>query len=142
MKTVLLVEDDNGDVEMMRRACEAAGIPHLLMVVTDGQAAIDYLAGTAPYNDRMSHPLPQMMFLDVRMPKRNGHEVLQWARDQAEFRHLPIIMLTGSKEIADVHRAYQLGVTSYLVKIPYSKELVQAVRIILRYWLDINVTPI
>jgi CheY-like chemotaxis protein len=140
MKTVLLVEDDHDDIELMRRACKAADIAHLLNVVTDGDAAIEYLGGTKPYNDRLRYPLPQLIFLDVKMPKRDGHQVLQWIRDQVQFRHLPVIMLTGSKELSDINRAYQLGVTSYLLKTAYSKEFTDGVRIILKYWLEMNQT--
>jgi CheY-like chemotaxis protein len=75
------------------------------------------------------------------MPKRDGHEVLQMIRSHPGLKNLPVVMLTVSTQMADVERAYQLGVTSYLQKVPCLAEFGQGVRIILKYWLQLNVTP-
>ncbi len=141
MKTVLIVEDNPDDVFVMKMACQRTGIPHLLRVVTDGAMALDYLSGIGEYADRTAHPLPDVVFLDIKMPKRDGHEVLKWIRSQARLKNLPVVMLTLSTQTSDVDRAYELGVTSYLQKVPCLAEFGQGVRIILKYWLELNVSP-
>jgi CheY-like chemotaxis protein len=141
MKTVLLVEDNDDDIFVMKMACQRTGIPHSLKVVTDGAMAVDYLSGAGQFADRTDYPLPDVVFLDIRMPKRNGHEVLKWIRDQAELKNLPVVMLTLSTQTEDVEKAYQLGVTSYLQKVSCLAEFGQGVRIILKYWLELNVAP-
>ncbi|HWY75126.1 MAG TPA: response regulator [Verrucomicrobiae bacterium] len=139
MKTVLVVEDSDDDLFLMKMACQRTGIPHSLHIVTDGDVAVDYMAGNGVYTDRMTHPLPDLIFLDIRLPKRNGHEVLEWIRGRPEFRLLPVVMLTNSAHPEDVDRAYKLGVTSYLRKIASPAEFGQAVRVILKYWLELNI---
>jgi CheY-like chemotaxis protein len=141
MKTVLLVEDNQDDVFLMKMACQRTGIPHLLRVVTDGAMAVEYLSGTGEFADRTVNPMPDVVFLDIRMPKRDGHEVLKWIRAQPGLKNLPVVMLTVSNQREDVERAYQLGVTSYLQKLPCLAEFGQGVRVILKYWLELNVTP-
>lgn len=141
MKTVLLVEDNQDDVFVMKMACQRTGIPHILQVVTDGAMALDYLAGNGEYSDRILHPMPDVVFLDIKLPKRSGHEVLKWIRSQPGLKNLPVVMLTVSTQSADVERAYELGVTSYLQKVPCLAEFGQGVRIILKYWLELNVAP-
>ncbi len=139
MKTVLVVEDNDDDLMLMKMACQRTGIPHSLQVVTDGDTAVDYMAGVGPYADRLAHPLPDLIFLDIRLPKRDGHEVLEWIRARPEFKLLPVVMLTNSAHPEDVDRAYKLGVTSYLRKIASPAEFGQAVRVILKYWLELNI---
>lgn len=139
MKSVLLVEDNDDDAWMTKLACQRTGIPHSLHIVTDGEAAINYLSGVGPYADRATHPLPDLVFLDIKLPKRNGHEVLEWLRGQRAFEKLPVVMLTSSAEPKDVSRAYSLGVTSYLRKMSEPVEFGQAVRVILKYWLELNI---
>lgn len=140
MKSVLLVEDNEDDALMMRMACQRTGIPHTLQTVTDGDAAVNYLLGKGTYADRTKYPLPDLIFLDIKLPKRNGHEVLEWIRSRMEFKGLPVVMLTSSSEPKDVSRAYSLGVTSYLRKMAGPAEFGQAVRVILKYWLELNVS--
>jgi CheY-like chemotaxis protein len=140
-KTVLLVEDNQDDIFVMKMACQRTGIPHVLRVVTDGTMAIDYLSGKGEYSDRTAHPLPDVVFLDIKMPKCDGHEVLKWIRSQPGLKNLPVVMLTVSTQMSDVERAYELGVTSYLQKVSCLAEFGQGVRIILKYWLELNVGP-
>jgi len=139
MKTVLLAEDNEDDIFIMKMACKRTGIPHVLQIVTDGDMALDYLSGKGRFADRILHPLPNVIFLDIKMPKRNGHEVLTWIRAHPDFKEFPVVMLTGSILREDVDRAYQLGVTSYLQKVPNQAEFGQAVRVILKYWLELNI---
>jgi CheY-like chemotaxis protein len=141
MKTVLLVEDNDDDVFAMKRACQRTGIPHNLQIVTTGDSAIDYLAGKASYADRAQHPFPDLVFLDIKLPGRNGHEVLEWIRAQPGLKTLPVVMLTSSDEVSDIKRAYGLGVDSYVRKIAGPAEFGQAVRVILKYWLELTISP-
>jgi CheY-like chemotaxis protein len=139
MKTVLVVEDSEDDLFMMKMACKRTGIPHELRYVSDGEAAINYLAGRNGFEDRNLYPLPSLIFLDLKLPKVGGHEVLAWIRSQPELKSLPVVVLTSSAQSSDVLRAYELGVTSYLRKIANPAEFGQAVRVILKYWLELNV---
>jgi len=139
MKTVLLVEDNEDDVFFMKMACQRTGIPHNLNVVDNGDGAIDYLKGNGAYADRNANPLPDLIFLDIKLPKRSGHEVLEWIRSQPQLRNLPVVMITSSLVSSDVSRAYELGVTSYLRKLASPAEFGQGVRVILKYWLELNI---
>ena len=141
MKTVLLIEDNEDDALLMKMACQRSGIPHQVQWVADGEAAIQYLGGIGQYTDRSAFPLPQLVFLDLNMPRRSGHEVLEWIREQPELATIPVVMLTSSTESKDIKRAYSLGVKSYLHKISCPAEFGQAVRVILKYWLELNVAP-
>jgi CheY-like chemotaxis protein len=140
MKTILLVEDNEDDVFVMKRACQRTGIPHALQVVMSGEAALEYLEGTGVYADRTAYPLPQVIFLDIHLPYRDGHQVLEWIRARPHFKNLPVVMLTSSDQREDIDRAYELGVTSYLKKVACLAEFGQGVRVILKYWLELN-TP-
>jgi CheY-like chemotaxis protein len=139
MKTVLLVEDNEDDVFFMKMACQRTGIPHVFQVVTDGDVAVDYLAGNGIYADRARFTLPDLIFLDIKLPGRDGHEVLEWIRNQPGLKNLPVVMLTSSLAMTDVSRAYELGVTSYLRKLVCPAEFGQGVRVILKYWLELNI---
>jgi CheY-like chemotaxis protein len=138
---VLLVEDDSNDVLLMRRAFRAAGLDVALQVVSDGMAAIEYLSGVGPFADRVRYPLPSLMLLDLKLPRRSGHEVLAWLRQEPAVRRLPVVVLTSSREAADVERAYDLGANSYLVKPIGGGALVKLVETLGRYWLACNERP-
>ncbi len=139
MNTILLVEDDEDDLELLKRACKRSGIPHNLQVATDGKTIIKYLAGDGIYGNRVSHPIPDLVFLDLKLPGVDGHGVLKWIRDQPSYRSLPVVMITSSTEDSDIRKAYELGVTSYLRKVASPTVFGQAVRVIMKYWLVMNV---
>jgi CheY-like chemotaxis protein len=141
MKIVLLAEDDEADIQAMKMACERTGIPHRLQIVTDGDMAIRYLSGEDPFTERLACPLPDLVFLDIKLPKRSGHEVLAWIRSQPAIASIPVVMLTGTDLMKDVERAYKLGATSYLQKATSPSEVLEAVRIVLNYWLQLNIAP-
>src|SRR5579883_1451733 len=93
---ILVAEDDENDVFLLRQAFKRAGLAHPIQVVGDGQQVIDYLAGVGKYANRELHPLPKLAIFDIKMPKRDGFEALQWARQQARFNRLPIMMHSSS----------------------------------------------
>jgi len=116
-QTVLVVEDDSNDVLLLQRAFRKGGLTHVLQVVHDGEEAISYLIGEGPYDDRSKYPLPALMLLDLKMPRKSGLEVLDWLRQQTnELKKLPVIVLTSSRLTEDVDRAYGLGANSYMAK--------------------------
>lgn len=119
----MLVEDDENDVFFMRRALHKANLEIPMHVVMDGQAAVDYLQGTAEYADRTQHPLPDLVLLDLKLPYLHGFEVLEWIRQQPLFRELPVIVLTSSPEERDRRQAAALGAQAYCVK-PPTREMV------------------
>jgi CheY-like chemotaxis protein len=124
---LLLVEDNEDDVFIFRRAFRRAGLGHPLQVASDGQDAIDYLSGAGRYGDRGSHPLPSMIFLDLKLPRRSGHDVLAWIARQSDLPPMPVIILTSSAEQRDLQRARELGALHYLVKPPAPTALAELV---------------
>ena len=138
---ILLVDDDEDDVILTRRAFERMRIGNPLQVANNGEAAVDYLAGKGPYADRALHPLPTLILLDVKMPRKGGHEVLEWLKAQPQLRRIPVVMLTSSKDPADVNRAYDLGVNSYLVKPLSFDGLTEIARTLNLYWIVTNAGP-
>lgn len=125
MSRLLLVEDNPGDALLIRKGFELANANVDIQVVSDGDQAIAYLAGDAPYN-RGDHPLPAVILLDLKLPRRSGLEVLEWIRRQPQLRDIPVIVMTSSREAANVSRAYQLGAKSYIIKQSGLESLVEA----------------
>ncbi|MEY4939078.1 MAG: hypothetical protein RIQ93_813 [Verrucomicrobiota bacterium] len=112
----MLVEDNEDDVFLMQRALGAAQVVNPVVVVRDGEEAIRYLSGESPYQDRAIHPLPVVVFLDLKLPFQSGHEVLAWIRAQRALESLVVVVLTSSDEPYDLRRAYSVGANSYLMK--------------------------
>lgn len=125
--TLLLAEDLEDDVFIMKRALQAAGILNPLQVVMDGQAVLSYLAGEGPYSERDRYPLPSILFLDLMMPYKNGFDVLAWMQKNPEMQSIPVVVLTGSAQERDRNLAYQLGARTYLVKPPRPEHLLDIV---------------
>lgn len=139
--TVLLVEDNPDDVALFQRAMRKAALDYSLQVVGDGEAAVAYLSGEAQYADRTRYPLPRLVLLDLKLPRKSGHEVLEWLYAQPDLRRLPVVVLTTSRELSDINRAYNNCANSYLVK-PFSFDgLIELVRVLHHYWLRLNETP-
>jgi CheY-like chemotaxis protein len=134
-RTVLLVEDDTNDVLLVRRAFRKAGLTARIEVVSDGEAAVDYLARAQTQGG------PGLVLLDLKLPRRPGLEVLGWLRDQPGLRRLPVVVLTSSRESADVNRAYDLGANSFLVKPVGFAELLEMIKALDVYWLQLNQAP-
>lgn len=110
--TVLFVEDDLNDIFLVKRAFKMADLPNPLQVVTDGQEAMNYLAGEGKYADRQAHPLPSLLVMDIKMPRKTGFEVLEWVKqNQKPLRRIPIVIVSSSDNPADINRAYNWGPT-------------------------------
>jgi CheY-like chemotaxis protein len=135
---VLLVEDDPDHVLLIQKAFGKANLVNPLRVVRDGEDAIAYLAGTGPYSDRLRHPLPSLILLDLKLPRKSGLEVLAWLRGEAQLKFTPVVVLSSSSEGSDVDKAYALGINSYLVKPVNFGDLLEMVKSIGMYWLILN----
>jgi len=116
LRVLLLVEDDPNDVHFFRLGLERAGLAGGLQVAQDGEMAVDYIEGRGRYEYRALHPLPALIVLDLKLPKKKGLEVLRWLREESRFKGIPVIILTSSTEPRDVAAARALGVTDYQVK--------------------------
>src|SRR6267378_2899334 len=132
-KRILIAEDDPTDIFLLQRAFAVAEVPAILHVVRDGQEAIDYLEGEASYADRQAHPLPDLLLLDLKMPKLNGFDVLSWLKRQPGLKRLLVTVLTSSDQPQDINRAYDLGANSYLLKPHSTNDLAEVVKRLQRY---------
>lgn len=139
--TILLVEDNPKDIFLVQRAFRKAEIITPLQVVRDGDAAVQYLSGEDPYNDRTLHPLPVFILLDLKLPRRSGAEVLLWIRQKSELRRLPVVVLTSSREYTDINRIYDLGANAYIVKPPNFDQLVDILKTLNLHWITYNEKP-
>jgi CheY-like chemotaxis protein len=132
---ILLVEDNEDDVFLMRHALTSAGVTNPVHVVETGAQAVDYLSGAGDYRDRARHPLPTVVFLDLKLPLMSGHEVLAWIRAQRQLEGLLVVVLTSSNEPSDVRRSYSLGANSYLVKPLSARQLLDLAKALNWTWL-------
>lgn len=138
---ILLVEDNQMDVELTLDAFREARLSNAIHVTRNGGEALDYLFGRGKYSDPESHPLPDLVLLDLKMPGIDGFEVLRQIKSTAGLKRLPVIILTSSKEEGDRTMSYDIGANSYLVK-PISFEgFLAVVRSIGDYWLTLNMGP-
>ena len=137
-RAILLVEDNEDDVHIMKRALKEAQIRNPLFVVEDGQQAVDYLAGHGQFSDRSNWPMPALLFLDLKLPLKSGHDVLNWIRQQPGLKTLVVVVLTSSDQPEDIQKSYSLGANSYLVKPPTSAQLVDMAKSFKWYWLEYN----
>ncbi len=138
-QTILLADDEENDVFLMQRAFEKARLLNPLQVVSDGEQALDYLAGHGIYADRQTYPFPVILILDLKMPKRSGLEVLEEIRQQFEYQSLPIVVLTSSSEHPDLEKAFALGANSYLVKPADFESLIKLMVRLQGSWMILNV---
>jgi Response regulators consisting of a CheY-like receiver domain and a winged-helix DNA-binding domain len=138
---ILHVEDDPNDALLFQHACQKAGVGFDLRSVNDGDQAIAYLRGTGAFSDRNQNPVPQLILLDLKMPRLSGFDVLTWIRNEVAVKSTPVIILTSSNHETDIKRAYDLGANSYLVKPVGFDALVEVARTIHSYWTHINEIP-
>ena len=138
---ILLVEDREDDVVIIRRAFSKGNILNPLFVVRDGEQAIAYLTGEGRFANREEYPLPDLILLDLKMPKKDGFDVLRWLRKQPGLNALRVVVLTSSEELRDVNLAYQLGANSFLVKPVDFENFVKVGQALKGYWLWLNQSP-
>jgi CheY-like chemotaxis protein len=128
-KNILYAEDDPDDVVIFKMAFKRATLPHSLRCLDDGEAAIAWLNGQGEFANREQYPLPDILILDLKMPRKTGFDVLEWVRQSKEFVKLPVIILSSSDDPRDVKRAYDLGATTYFVKSASSQDVIQYLRL-------------
>ncbi len=136
-QTILLVEDNEDDAFFMQQALRDAGIANPVKWLEDGQAAVDFLGGAGDPADPDGGP-PMVVFLDLKLPFKSGHDVLQWIRRQPQLEKLVVIVLTSSSEPVDIKRSYQLGANSYVVKPPTAEQLIDLANAFKLWWLRQN----
>jgi CheY-like chemotaxis protein len=140
LRHILLAEDSDNDIELTLRALESSNILNEVVVVRDGQEALDYLYRRGAYQNRAPGN-PAVVLLDLKMPKVDGLEVLRVVKSDPELRALPICMLTSSREEQDLVRSYQLGVNAYVVKPVNFQQFIQAVKDLGAFWAILNEPP-
>ncbi len=139
-KEILLVEDDDNDAELMMVTLTEHNIANHIQRVNDGVEAIDYLYRRENYQDRTDN-LPAVILLDLKLPRKGGLEVLQEVRSSDRLKHIPVVMLTSSREEQDLIRSYELGVNAYVVKPVSFEEFSVAIKEVGIFWLMVNTPP-
>lgn len=139
--SILLVEDDSGDIELTLRAIQRIDAHFDIIVCRDGLEALDFLFGEGKYKSRDITELPQLILLDLNLPKMNGHEVLRTIRGNKITKHIPVVILSSSDENNDVTKGYELGNNSYVRKPVDYEKFCDTIKAIGQYWLNINLLP-
>lgn len=140
-KTLLLVEDNPDDEALTLRALRRNNIANEIIVARDGQEALDYLFATGAFDGRDINEQPQVILLDLKLPKVDGLQVLERLRAEPETRHIPVVVLTSSNEERDIIRSYDLGANSYVRKPVDFEQFLQAARQLGLYWMVLNEVP-
>jgi CheY-like chemotaxis protein len=140
VQTILLAEDNANDAELTLAALREHRIANDIIVVRDGAGALDYLYRRGEFHDRPPDP-PGLILLDLKMPKIDGLEVLQAVKSDPALRSLPIVILTSSREEADLVRSYHLGVNAYVVKPVVFQDFMDAVKALGQFWAVVNEPP-
>jgi CheY-like chemotaxis protein len=138
---ILLVEDSRLDIELTLDAFQQARLGNTIEVARDGQEALEYLFGHGEYADREVYPIPDLILLDLKLPRVNGFEVLRRIKETPGLRRLPVVILTSSEEEGDRALSYDCGANSYLVKPVSFQGFLEVVRRLGEYWLVLNVGP-
>lgn len=132
---LLLVEDDPADARLIQRALQKIQLEARIVHVADGDKAVAYLNGENGFEDRGQFPLPWLIMLDIKMPRRSGLEVLQWVRDQeVDVSAIPVVIFSSSSHGVDINSAYEYGANSYLVKPETSHQLESMLNLVKSYW--------
>jgi two-component system response regulator len=140
-KVILLVEDNPDDELLTRRALKKTGVENEVVVAHDGVEALDYLFASGTHSGRDPAVMPQLILLDLKLPKVDGLEVLRRLRSHERTRLLPVVILSSSREHRDMLDGYRLGANSYVRKPVSFEQFVMAVELLRRYWLVLNEDP-
>jgi CheY-like chemotaxis protein len=138
---ILLAEDDDNDVFFFKRAAREANLANPIHVARDGQETVEYILGAGIYSEREVYPLPCLLILDLKMPRKTGLEVLQWLRKESPLITLPVIVFSSSAQPDDIERAYRLGANSFVVKPPSIDKRAEFARMIKQFWLTFHEPP-
>ncbi len=138
---VLLVEDNPADAELALRALKKNNFANNVIVVSDGEEALDFIFARGAFSDRKVENGPKLVILDLKLPKVDGLEVLKAMKSDPRTRIIPVVVLTSSKEESDIVESYKLGVNSYIVKPVDFDKFVESVRTLGFYWLLFNQGP-
>jgi len=139
---ILLVEDDDNDVFLVRKAAQAENAGHLVYAVRDGEQAIAYLKGNYEFSDREKFPVPNVILTDLKMPKLGGLELLHWLRTNTDYGVIPTIVYSSSHFEKDVREAYRLGANSYMCKPATLSGLIEMLHVIYEYWSRCECPPL
>ncbi len=139
--SILLVEDNPADIKITQRAIKESGLPVDLVVVRDGQEALDYLLNTCQQAETSAARVPDLVLLDLNLPRMTGYEVLERIRATPALCRVPVVVLTTSKRQEDVVRMYSAGANTYIEKPQEFQRFVLALQTIHRYWLDFALLP-
>lgn len=138
---ILLVEDSLEDLELTQRALHNANLGNRIQIARDGAEALDFIFCEGPHAQRKIEDTPRLILLDLKLPKVDGLEVLERIKGDPRTKHIPVVVLTSSKEQVDVVKSYQLGVNSYIVKPVNFEGFTAAVQELGMYWLLLNQPP-
>jgi len=138
---ILIVEDNPQDAELTIRALRKNKLANKIHIAEDGAEALDFIFCDGKYSNRNFENPPKVIFLDLKLPKVNGLEVLQKIKLNPLTKSLPVVMITSSREDPDIKKAYELGVNSYVVKPVNFDEFLNAMSHTGLYWLLVNQTP-
>ena len=135
---ILLIEDNASDAELTLHAFQKYSRTKHIHLVRDGAEALDFVHRTGAYANRDEHTLPKLILLDLKLPLVDGHYVLRQIRANPTVRHVPVVVLTSSREARDIYQSYQLGISSYIVKPVNFDAFIEAAKTIAKYWLELN----
>jgi len=138
---ILLAEDDRGDQELTRRALEEGKIRNELRVVEDGEEALAYLFRRGKYKDPTASPKPDLLLLDLNLPKVDGREVLERVRADSKLRRMAVVVLTTSRQEEDILRSYEVGCNSFITKPVGMDHFIRVIQALEEYWFQIVVLP-
>jgi CheY-like chemotaxis protein len=138
--TILLVEDEENDATLVKMAFKKNKILNPVQWVKDGLEAVAYLNGEGVYADRVVYPFPEVLLLDLKMPRMTGLELLAWIGDNPDFKVIPTIVMTSSRHDLDIEKAYNLGANTYMIKPSTFDELAKMVKVAHEYW-AVSVKP-
>jgi CheY-like chemotaxis protein len=140
--TILMADDDPDDCLLVKRAFKTSKLCNDLRFVNDGEDLMDYLYRRGKYKETDQAPRPGLILLDLNMPRKDGREALKEIRADAVLREIPVVVLTTSKDEEDIHRSYNLGANSYIMKPVTFEGLVDVVKSLGKYWFEIVELPI
>lgn len=139
--SILVAEDELGDELLLRHAFEVARVSAPVYFARNGQEVLDYLQGRSPFENPVDYPLPNLLLLDLGLPRVDGFKVLEWVRNQPGLKRMLVVVFTGSNRPSDMTRAYGLGANAYVIKPSAPADLVRIVERLQRYWQSINSRP-